>query len=101
MNRSHSSVTDWGLKHVQIDEHFTILDVGCGGGRTIEKLAALATKGMVYGVDYASWIPSEKCAIDEDRPRRNKAGFSVSTTVSRRQIQSRHRRGNPILTGLT
>ncbi len=53
MNMSHSSLTDWGLTHVQIEEHFTILDVGCGGGRTIEKLAALATKGMVYGVDYA------------------------------------------------
>ncbi|HEY1160674.1 MAG TPA: class I SAM-dependent methyltransferase [Terracidiphilus sp.] len=53
MNISHSSLTDWGLEHVQIEEHFTILDVGCGGGRTIEKLAAVATKGMVYGVDYA------------------------------------------------
>ena len=54
MNTSHSQVTDWGLKHVAIKEGFTILDVGCGGGRTIEKLAALATKGTVYGVDYAA-----------------------------------------------
>jgi SAM-dependent methyltransferase len=53
MNMSHSGVTDWGLKHVKIEGHFTILDVGCGGGRTIEKLAALAALGMVYGVDYA------------------------------------------------
>lgn len=53
MNMSHSSLTDWGLKHVTIEKHFTILDVGCGGGRTIEKLAALANEGMIYGVDYA------------------------------------------------
>jgi ubiquinone/menaquinone biosynthesis C-methylase UbiE len=53
MNMSHSGVTDWGLKHVPVGEHFTILDVGCGGGRTIEKLATLASKGMVHGVDYA------------------------------------------------
>jgi SAM-dependent methyltransferase len=53
MNLSHSSLTDWGLTHVRIEEHFTILDVGCGGGRTIQKLAAMATKGMIYGVDYA------------------------------------------------
>ena len=53
MNSSHSSLTDWGLKHVPIDKDFTILDVGCGGGRTIQKLAALASQGKVYGVDYA------------------------------------------------
>jgi ubiquinone/menaquinone biosynthesis C-methylase UbiE len=53
MNMTHSGVTDWGLTHVQIQENFWILDVGCGGGRTIEKLAALAPRGMVCGVDYA------------------------------------------------
>src|SRR5215467_8931474 len=54
MNISHSSLTDWGLKHVLIEKRFTILDVGCGGGRTIQKLAALAAEGIVYGVDYAA-----------------------------------------------
>jgi ubiquinone/menaquinone biosynthesis C-methylase UbiE len=53
MNISHSGLTDWGLKHVPIEKRFTILDVGCGGGRTIQKLAAIAAEGMVYGVDYA------------------------------------------------
>src|ERR1700682_1321092 len=53
MNSSHASVTDWGLKHVLIAKRFTILDVGCGGGRTIQKLAAIATEGMLCGVDYA------------------------------------------------
>lgn len=53
MNASHSSVTDWGLAHVTIEKNFTVLDIGCGGGRTIGKLAAAATEGKVYGVDYS------------------------------------------------
>lgn len=53
MNLSHSNVTDWGLAHVDIEKDFVILDVGCGGGRTIQKLAGIATEGMVFGVDYA------------------------------------------------
>ena len=53
MNSRHSKVTDWGLSHISIQEHDTILDVGCGGGRTISKLAALATQGKVYGVDFS------------------------------------------------
>jgi len=54
MNMSHSSLTDWGLQHVQVGKDFTILDVGCGGGRTIQKLAAMASEGTLYGVDYAT-----------------------------------------------
>jgi len=53
MNMSHSPLTDWGLKHVEVEQQFTILDVGCGGGRTVQKLALKAIEGKVYGVDYA------------------------------------------------
>jgi SAM-dependent methyltransferase len=53
MNARHSKVTDWGLSHVSIEKHDIILDVGCGGGRTVSKLAVLATQGKVYGVDYS------------------------------------------------
>jgi SAM-dependent methyltransferase len=54
MNASHSPLTDWGLTHLRIAADATILDVGCGGGRTIAKLAAIATGGKVYGVDYSA-----------------------------------------------
>jgi ubiquinone/menaquinone biosynthesis C-methylase UbiE len=53
MNSRHSKVTDWGLSHISIEQDDTILDVGCGGGRTVSKLAAVATQGKVYGVDYS------------------------------------------------
>jgi SAM-dependent methyltransferase len=53
MNASHSRLTDWGLQHAQVRENFTILDVGCGGGRTIQKLSSMAAHGKVLGVDYA------------------------------------------------
>jgi len=53
MNSRHSKLTDWGLQHISIENHYTILDVGCGGGRTISKLAATATQGKVYGIDYS------------------------------------------------
>ena len=53
MNQSHSKLTDWGLSHVSIGAEFSALDIGCGGGRTIEKLATAAVRGHVSGVDYA------------------------------------------------
>lgn len=54
MNARHSGVTDWGLSHISVGKHFVILDVGCGGGRTVSKLAAAATEGKVCGVDYSA-----------------------------------------------
>jgi ubiquinone/menaquinone biosynthesis C-methylase UbiE len=54
MNRHHSKLTDWGLSHVSIRKTDTILDVGCGGGRTITKLTALVSEGKVHGIDYSA-----------------------------------------------
>jgi len=54
MGGRHSDLTDWGLSHVAIERHHTILDVGCGGGKTVSKLALLATEGKVCGVDYSA-----------------------------------------------
>jgi ubiquinone/menaquinone biosynthesis C-methylase UbiE len=53
MNSGHSNLADWGLTHISIPQHHTILDVGCGGGRTVSKLAVTAKLGKVYGVDYS------------------------------------------------
>lgn len=54
MNSRHSKVTDWGLSHISIGKRETILDVGCGGGRTVTKLAAIASEGKVYGIDHSA-----------------------------------------------
>lgn len=54
MNASHSNLTDWGLTHVVIEKQFKVLDVGCGGGRTIQKMAVATTQGKVFGIDYAA-----------------------------------------------
>jgi len=53
MNSRHSKLTDWGLTHISIEERQTILDVGCGGGRTLSKLAGAAPQVKVYGIDYS------------------------------------------------
>jgi SAM-dependent methyltransferase len=53
MNSRHSKVTDWGLSNISIGKSDIILDVGCGGGRTVSKLAAIAARGKIYGIDYS------------------------------------------------
>jgi SAM-dependent methyltransferase len=53
MNMGHAPLTAWGLGHVKIAPHARILDIGCGGGRTLRTLAEIASSGHIDGVDYA------------------------------------------------
>ena len=53
MNARHSDLTDWGLEGIAVAPDATILDVGCGGGRTLQKLAARASQGRLFGVDFS------------------------------------------------
>jgi ubiquinone/menaquinone biosynthesis C-methylase UbiE len=66
MNRRHSTLTDWGLNHIEIGKDFTVLDVGCGGGRTLNKLANLAVNGKIYGIDYAQGSLAASRAYNKD-----------------------------------
>jgi len=54
MNRSHSDLISWGLEHVQVSRSYAALDVGCGGGLTVQRIAKMADLGKVHGVDYST-----------------------------------------------
>jgi ubiquinone/menaquinone biosynthesis C-methylase UbiE len=78
MNVSHARVTDWGLTHVSIAPDDVVLDIGCGGGRTIGKLAAMATRGRVYGVDHST----ESVDASRSRNARDVASGRVDIRVA-------------------
>ena len=54
MNKGHEALTLWGLTHVNTEADYVILDVGCGGGKTLSRLAQKAPLGKVFGIDYSA-----------------------------------------------
>ncbi|KHD37664.1 SAM-dependent methlyltransferase [Clostridium acetobutylicum] len=54
MNERHYELTGWGLDKIKIDKAYKMLDIGCGGGRTVNRLSNAAEEGEVYGIDYSS-----------------------------------------------
>ena len=53
MNKGHHELTDWALTHFPVSSGSVVLDVGCGGGRTVDKLCGMVGSGKVYGIDYS------------------------------------------------
>ncbi|HMM07350.1 MAG TPA: class I SAM-dependent methyltransferase [Clostridiales bacterium] len=80
MNKSHSDLTDWGLSFLNFGEDDVILDIGCGGGRTVQKLAT-RTKGKVYGIDHAPTAVTKSLWVNKKAVDKGQVGI-VEATVS-------------------
>jgi SAM-dependent methyltransferase len=53
MNRAHGPMTRWVLAEVPLSGVRRILDLGCGGGGAIKRLAALVPEAELQGIDYS------------------------------------------------
>lgn len=53
MNASHGPLTEWGLALIDVPEDADVLDIGCGGGATLRRLALRAPRGRITGMDYS------------------------------------------------
>ena len=51
MNKGHEKLARWGRSYLNIEKDYTVLDLGCGGGRNIEYFLTKAKK--VYGLDHS------------------------------------------------
>lgn len=53
MNTAHIQMNKWALEKIEIREKTVMLDVGCGGGKTLKLLSKMNEYGKVYGIDYS------------------------------------------------
>ena len=51
MNFGHAPLTNWGLSLVKIQDGWTMLDIGCGGGATLKRLLKRSDGAKVFGID--------------------------------------------------
>ena len=51
MNRFHASLARRGMKQVNWQPQWTVLDIGCGGGANLNRLLKQCPQGKVYGID--------------------------------------------------
>lgn len=53
MNSAHYEMNKWALQMISINKDDVMLDVGCGGGKTLQLLSKINTYGKIFGIDYS------------------------------------------------
>ena len=53
MNEHHGPVTAWGIDHFSFSGSERVLDIGCGGGAALRRMAEKVPSGHLTGVDYS------------------------------------------------
>lgn len=54
MNKSHYAVTGWALEFFEFSGSENVLDIGCGGGETLKRMAEKIDSGHLTGADYSA-----------------------------------------------
>ena len=63
MNAGHGTLSEWGLSQIRIPAGANVLDIGCGGGANLLRLAKLAARGTVCGIDIS------ECSLECSRKK--------------------------------
>src|ERR1039458_9781313 len=90
---SAATMADWALQQVTVPKRAAILDVGCGGGSTVRRLAALASEGKVIGLDCSAAsvaVSRDTNAKEIEAGRPNRAGFGGRFAVPRSHVRHCH-----------
>ncbi len=66
MNLCHAPLTNWGLKLVGIQDGWTMLDIGCGGGATLQRLLKRSRGAQVYGIDISEESVAKAKEVNAD-----------------------------------
>ncbi len=66
MNLCHAPLTNWGLDLINIQDGWTMLDIGCGGGATLKRLLKRSQGSMVYGIDISEESVSKAREVNAD-----------------------------------
>ena len=66
MNLCHAPLTNWGLSLVDIQDGWTMLDIGCGGGATLKRLLKKSQGAKVYGIDISEESVAKAINVNAD-----------------------------------
>lgn len=80
MNKGHEKLASWGRSYLEIKKEYTVLDLGCGGGRNIEYFLTKGNK--VYGIDHSETSVKMASEINKEAIESGRCQISVGDVRS-------------------
>lgn len=65
MNIAHHGMNSWFIRQGAINDGDHVLDIGCGGGKTLRILSKLNPNGIIYGIDISAQAVKESIKMNE------------------------------------
>ncbi|WP_155590890.1 class I SAM-dependent methyltransferase [Lysinibacillus cavernae] len=65
MNMAHRGMNVWFIRQGAINDGDRVLDIGCGGGKTLQILSKLNPNGIIYGIDISAQAVKESIKKNE------------------------------------
>jgi len=79
-NNTFRNMTHWGFQPIEFHSTDNILDIGCGGGATINELAKLVTgNGKIYGIDISDTAVKNAKKINKNYIKQQKVKILQSS----------------------
>lgn len=82
MNNYHSLMSVWGLRHASFTRKNLVLDIGCGGGKNLQRMLKMSSSLNAVGIDLSA------AAVELTKKKNRKAVKSGRLQVVQGQVES-------------
>lgn len=82
MNNYHSLMSVWGLHHASFARKNLILDIGCGGGKNLQRMLKMSSSLNAVGIDLSA------ASVDFTKKKNRRAVKSGRLQVVQGQVES-------------
>lgn len=81
MNSAHATMNKWALEKIEICNESVVLDVGCGGGKTIQLLSKMNRNGKIHGIDYSEQAVKDSRRVNKLDVEKGKVEIQLASVT--------------------
>jgi ubiquinone/menaquinone biosynthesis C-methylase UbiE len=82
MNAAHSGMNKWAIGKIKLRKDAIMLDIGCGGGKTIHFFSKINQSGKLYGIDYSEQAVKDSIKLNIENVKAERVSISQASVTN-------------------